>query len=328
MAVSPAVSIPNSNIVAASYGTLQYIRKFNLVVTDTNFNAVDLSALHCKFSIKRSSNQTPNSADIRVYNVDTNTALLIQQQFTQVILQGGYNSNFGVVFRGNIKQVILGHESQVDSFIDLNCGDGDLAYNFAIVNTSIKKGSSQNDQFNQLAATMSPLGTGVAPNQPSLNGQVLPRGKVMWGNSKDHMRRLAKTNGQTWAIQNEQIQFVPMQGYTPGTTIVLTSKTGMIGTPQQTNVGVNVQALMNPNIQPGRPIKIDNASVAALKIDLGNPNDPANLAPPLNADGVYFPLVIETTGDTRGLDWYSKVICCTINPASNPINSVPVSYGP
>jgi hypothetical protein len=328
MAVSPTV-IPSNT--AAPQNTLQYIRNFNLTVAQSNFNGIDLSRLHCKFAIKQSSNQTPNGADITVYNVEQNTALAIQQQkFSSVLVQGGYNSNYGVVFRGTIKQVILGRESATDTFLKLNCGDGDLAYNFAIVNTTIKAGSSQGDQFGQVAAPMKALGLTQAPasTQPQFNSMILPRGKVLWGNSKDYMRTIAKQNGLTWSIQNEQIGFIHQQGYAPGETIVLNSKTGMIGTPQQTNIGVNVVCLMNPNIQPGRTIRIDNASVAALQIDLGNPKDPVNLAPPLNADGVYYVLVVETTGDTRGPDWYSKLICCSVKPAAIPINSVPVSYGP
>jgi hypothetical protein len=324
------------NVVATSGGAVtqpqndnqQYKRHFSLVVSNSNFNGLDLSALRCKFSVKRSSNMTPNCADIRVYNLDQNTALLIKKQFTKVVMQGGYDSNFGVIFRGNIKQVILGRESATDTFIDLNCGDGDLAYNYAIVNSTLAGGSSQASQFNQISQPMAQLGVTPVQNQPAFSAAVLPRGKTMWGNSRDYLRNFAAQNGLTWSMQHEQIQFIQQKGYAPGISVVLTSKTGMIGTPQQTSIGVNVVCLMNPLINPGRTIKIDNASVQALKIDLGNPNDPVNLAPPLTADGVYYVLVVEQSGDNRGIDWYSKLICCTVNPASNPINSVPVSYGP
>lgn len=306
----------------------QYRRHFSLIVFGTNLQGLDLSPLHCTFSVKRSSNMTPNCADIRVYNLDQNTALQIKKQYKQVILQGGYDSNFGVIFRGNIKQVIIGRESATDTFIDLNCGDGDLAYNYAVVNTSIAAGSSMADQLKQITAPMSALQTTLGTNQPDYQPTILPRGKTLWGGSKDFLRTFAQQNGLTWSIQHEQVQFIHQQGYAPGEAVVLTSKTGMIGTPQQTNIGVNIVCLMNPLIQPGRRVKIDNKSVLALKIDLGNPNDPVNLAPPLTADGVYYPLVIEQQGDNRGIDWYTKLICCTVNPSSNPINSVPVSYGP
>lgn len=319
---------PPEGASAQPENNLQYKRHFQLVVFGSNLNGLDLSALHCKFSIKRSSNMTPNCADIRIYNLDMNTALQIKKQYTQVIVQGGYDANYGVIFKGNIKQVIIGRESAVDTFIDLNCGDGDLAYNFAIVNTTIASGSSMADQLKQISAPMASLNTSLGGDQPAFQPTLLPRGKTLWGSSRDYMRTFAQQNDLTWSIQNEQIQLIPMQGYAKGEAVVLTSKTGMIGTPQQTNIGVNVVCLMNPLIKPGSRIKIDNASVAQLKIDLGNPKDPVNLAPPLTADGVYFPLVIEQTGDNRGIDWYSKLICCTVNPSSNPINSVPVSYGP
>jgi hypothetical protein len=321
---------------------LQYKRHFQLIVADQNGNGLDLSQLHCKFSVKRSSNQTPNCADIRVYNLKAETASAIQQALApalnkngillhsggQVIIQGGYDSNYGVVFKGNIKQIILGRESATDTFMDLNCGDGDLAYNYAVVNSSVAAGSSMAQQFNQIAAPMTNLGVGQLQNQPSFQPTVLPRGKTLWGNSKDYLRTFAQQNGLTWSIQDKKIKFIPQKGYAKGASVILTSKTGMIGTPEQTNIGVNAVCLMNPLINPGRTIKIDNASVAKLKIDLGNPNDPVNLAPPLTADGVYYVLVIEQTGDNRGIDWYSKLVCCTTSATAPYLNSVNVSYGP
>ena len=62
-----------SGAAAAPQQNYQYLRNFSLIISDSNFNGIDLSALHCKFSIKRSSNMTPNCADIRVYNLDLNT---------------------------------------------------------------------------------------------------------------------------------------------------------------------------------------------------------------------------------------------------------------
>jgi hypothetical protein len=324
MAVNAAMA---TNVAASQFVGLQYQRNFQLIVSNST-TGLDLSQLHCKFSIKRSSNQTPNTADIKVYNLDESTAQIIQKQFTSVVIQGGYNSNYGVVFKGTIKQVLIGHDNQTDSYIEIVAGDGDLSYNYAVVNANVKAGATQMDILKQVAAPMATLGTTQATNQPSFTTPVLPRGKTMWGSSKRHLRNISDQNGLNWSIQNEQIVFVPQQGYTPGTAIVLTCKTGVIGWPQQTDYGVNVTCLMNPNISPGRAIKIDNASVQGLKLDPGNPNDPVNLAPPLTWDGIYFVLVVETTGDNRGTDWYSKLICATINPASNPINSVPVSYGP
>jgi hypothetical protein len=86
----------------------QYGRVCTLLVSNRKLDGLDLSQLRIKFSVKRSDTMTPNVADIRVYNLDEATAILIRKEFTKVILQAGYADNFGVIFQGNIKQVILG----------------------------------------------------------------------------------------------------------------------------------------------------------------------------------------------------------------------------
>jgi len=42
---------------------------------------------------------------------------------------------------------------------------------------------------------------------------------------------------------------------------------------------------------------------------------------------MYFILVAEHNGDTRGVDWYTNMICLRIDPSTNPINSVQIDYG-
>lgn len=325
----------------------QYKRNFKLIISNRNGDSIDLSPLHCKFSVKRSTNQSPNTADVRVYNLKEETANAMQMSLAPVAdgngllttnrgfvtIQGGYNSNFGVIFQGNIKQIILGRESATDTFVDFVCGDGDLAYTYAVVNSAIGGNStiySQADILNQISAPMIGLGVNLdfGLNTPPLNPNPLPRGKTYFGDVKGHLRKFSDANGLTWSIQNGELQFIPEQGYVKGEAVVLTSKTGMIGTPQQTSVGVNTVCLMNPLINPGRPIFINNKSIAGLKIDLSNPKAPANAAPSLRNDGVYTVLVVETTGDNRGIDWYSKLICLSINASeANLINSVSVTYG-
>lgn len=304
----------------------QYLRTCQLIVAGNGLDGLDLSALRIKFSVKRSDTMTPNVADIRVYNLEHETAVRIRKEFTRVILQAGYEGNFGVIFQGNIKQVILGRESATDTFIDIVAGDGDQAYNFAIVNATLAKGSTQTDQINAAVGAMAPKGvtSGHIGEQPP---EKLPRGKVMWGNARNYLRDSAQTSQSSWSIQDEKVTFVKKKAYLPGERVVLTSKTGMVGTPQQTNEGVNVKCLLNPNIKIATRVEIDNASIERFKINLAVPNSAANIPAPLTADGVYYVLVVEHVGDTRGVEWYSSLICLNIDVTTNPINSVQVGYG-
>ncbi len=314
----------------------QYLRTCSLVVFGSNLQGIDLSELRIKFSVKRSDTMTPNVADIRVYNLEKQTALRILTEFGpasgspnggKVLLQGGYESNFGVIFQGNIKQVIIGNESATDSFIDIIAGDGDRAYNFAVVNTSIAAGSNPSDQVFAAVNSMIPKGTSLG-HVGEFPPNSLPRGKVMFGNARNYLRDVANSTQKTWSIQDEKVTFVPLKSYLPGERVILTSKTGLIGTPQQTTEGVNVKCLLNPTIKVGGRIDISEATVADFKINLSTPNSPANIPAPLTADGVYYVLVIEHQGDTRGIDWYTTMICLNMDVTTNPLNSVQVGYGP
>jgi len=316
----------------------QYLRECKLILSGQTFGGLDLSALRIKFTVKRSDTMTPNTADIRVYNVEKETALRIFTELNPlngndliavnrgiVTLQAGYQGNYGVIFQGNIKQIILGRESATDTFVDIIAGDGDRAYNFAIVNTTLAEGSTQADQLNASAASMATKGTKLG-NVGPMPSFKLPRGKVMYGNARQYLREVGNNTGQTWSIQNEEVTFVPIKSYLPGERVVLTSKTGLIGTPQQTSEGLNVKCLLNPLIKIGGRIDIDEASVAEFKINLNVPNSPANIPPPLTQDGVYYVLVAEHQGDTRGVEWYTTMVCINMDVTTNPLNTVQVGY--
>lgn len=290
-------------------------------------DGLDLSELRIKFVIKRSDTMTPNTADIRVYNVEASTAIRIQKEFTKVVFQAGYEGNYGVIFQGNIKQVIIGRESATDNFIDIVAGDGDRAYNFAIVNTTLAAGSSQLDQVNAAVAPMGSKGV-TAGHIGDMPSERLPRGKVMYGNSKNYLRDVAQSTNKSWSIQDEKVTFVSNTSYLPGERVILNSLTGMIGTPQQTNEGVNVKCLLNPLIRIGGRVEINNRDIQRFKINLDAPNSPSSIPAPLTNDGVYYVLVVEHQGDTRGVDWYTTLVCLNMDISTNPINSVQtVSYG-
>jgi hypothetical protein len=314
--------------MADQNSTMQYLRQCTLLVSNKAGKALDLSQLRIKFSVKMSGTATPNVADIRVYNLQEETAYAIKKEFTRVVLQGGYQSNFGVIFEGSIKQVLIGRESATDTYLDIIAGDGDLAYNFAIVNRTLAAGSLVNDQINTAAAAMN----SVDPNSKLLTPTnmpptQLPRGKVMYGSAAKYMKQAGKTSRHSWSIQNGQIQFVPINGYLPGEAVVLTSKTGMIGTPVQTNIGVNVRCLMNPLIRIGGRVKIDNKSIQGFKINIAVPGSPANTPLPLRTDGTYYAWNLGHSGDTRSNDpWYTELICITTSVSANPLNSVATSY--
>lgn len=304
----------------------QWLRKCTLLVSDRKGEGLDLSQLRIKFLVKRSDTQTPNMAEIRVYNLEENTVQRIKKEFSKVVLQAGYESNFGVIFQGNIKQVLWGIENGTETFIDIIAGDGDLSYNYAIVNTTLAAGAGHTEQVNAAVGSMNKVGGTQAGHIGDMPSAQLPRGKVMYGMARDYLRQTGESTNKTWSIQDGKVQYVSVKSYLPGEAVVLTAKTGMIGTPTQTNEGINCQCLLNPKLKVSGRVQLDNKSIQRLKIDLSKPNNPANIPAPITQDGVYYILIIEHQGDNRGTEWYSKLTCLNLDVTTNPINAVQVGY--
>jgi hypothetical protein len=305
----------------------QYLRKASLLIGGEDGKALDLSELRLRFSIRRGDLQTPNTADIRVYNVSDQTADRIRQllpspEFTRVLVQGGYEGNFGVLFDGEIKQVCRGRESSTDTYIDITAADGDSAYNFAISAVSLAAGSTPKDQVSAILKDMATHGV-TQGYTPDLPGNPLPRGKVIYGMSRDEMRKVAENTRTAWSIQNGKLTMIPESAYIEGDIPVITSATGMIGLPEQTQNGINVRVLLNPNIKIGQAIKLDNKSVQGYRFGLGAGeqqlhNDNAEKQAKLNADGLYYVMIADHQGDTRGQAWYSDLLCLAIDATITP----------
>ena len=302
----------------------QYIRNASLIVADAQGNGLDLASLRIVFKVKKSSAQTPNSAIIRVYNLSDNTAKQIREEFQSVTLQAGYQSNFGLIFKGNIKQVRFGRENSTDTYVDIAAGDGDQSYNFSTISTTLSAGSQQTDQINAAINTMEPNGVtkGFIDDIDSI---ILPRGKVMYGMSRDYLRQSTESTDTTWSIQNEQIQIVKRTSVAPDPVVVLTSKTGLVGVPELTNDGVSARCLLNPLIRIGGIININQRDIADAKLSNVSNDLQVNSAPQTTADGLYRVLVAEFNGDTFGNDWYTDITCISYDNSAPDGEKVSIS---
>lgn len=299
---------------------LQYKRKCDLIISDDAGNGLDLSGLTINFAIKKTDGQTPNTANIKVYNLADSTLKKIQKEFTRITLQAGYESNYGVIFDGNVKRFTTGRENVVDSFLDIQAADGDEAYNFAVVNATLAAGATQRDQIAATAKTMQQLGTGVGYIDGADTSTALPRGKVMYGMARDYLRQSSESSQSSWSIQNGKIQVVKLSGILPSTAVQLNSRSGLIGTPEQTNDGVKFRCLINPLLQIGGLVHINEKDVLKAKLDdapLKPKKDgslPEKKEPPyLAADGFYRLISATISGSTRGNDWYVDGVCLPID---------------
>lgn len=307
----------------------QYLRKCSLLVVGAG-DALDLSALRVTFETKQEDEESPNNAQVRVYNLAPETMTRIQKEYTRVILQAGYDGNFGVIFDGTIKQFRIGKEDSTTTYMDLLAADGDRAYNWATVSKSLAAGSTPAQRISALVGAMAPQG--VTPGQiiiPENTGGVLPRGRVLFGLARNALRDQVRSTGSTWSIQNGQVNVIPLDGYLPGEAVVLNARTGLIGRAEQTQEGVRARSLINPRIVQGGLVKIDNASInqTVQQKDFAIPgaqlpyNQYAGIQQfaDVTADGLYRVYVAEFKGDTRGLPWWEDLILLAVDPSTQKV---------
>lgn len=308
-------------------GVQQYLRKASLLVGKDNGEGLDLSALRFSFAIRRGDYQTPNSADIRVYNVSDDTADKIRQylpqpEFTRVVIQAGYEGNYAIIFDGQIKQVRRGRESQTDTYLDITAADGDRAYNYSFTALSLAADkTAPGDQISSIIQDMAKNGAqqGYMPEMPT---QKLYRGKAIFGMSRDELRKMATNTSCSWSIQDGKVNMVPLVCYMPGEAVVITSETGMVGLPEQTQDGIKVRCLLNPSIKIGQRIQLDNKSIQGFRFGLGVSQQTQNLTNEssikTNSDGFYYVMQIDHSGDTRGNTWYSDIFCLAVDATIKP----------
>ena len=299
----------------------QFGRVCSLIVADNSGNGIELSALRIRFKVKKTDAQTPNKAEFRVYNITPETASKIQGEFTQVQFSAGYQQNSAIIFKGNIKQAFTGKEKGVNTYIDIVAGDGDKAYNFAVVNATIAPGATPADQVQTILRAMQKTDPGItAGNITGLGTIGLPRGKVLFGMARDHLRRIAETTQTTWSIQNMQLQFVPQSGLLDqNQAVVINSNTGMIDAPEQTNKGIKVKCLLNPMLKIGGKIQLNESDIIAERVQKvdSKPGKASKYKPAaLSTDGIYRLLTVEHEGDTRDKPWYSNLVCLSVDSSA------------
>lgn len=297
-----------------------WIRKWRILVMDKNDKeALNLSELHCTFSITKKK-ALENYATINIYNLKNETEQKIINDGDRLVIEAGYEgyattetkndktgktettntyNQYGVIFDGQIIYPTRHKENNTDFILTLLCIDGDrpLAQNF--IRKTINKGLNQRQILNNIATggnVTVPLGK-VTDN---LSEQKLPRGKVFFGEVKDYVADVARGNNAIYWVEAGNVQVQQVADIATGQAVVVSPQNGLIGTPQQTQFGLNFTLLMNPAVKMFTMVKIKNSEV------IENQVQPRQQQSPLDDEWLYQVISVNHVGDTRGNDWYTK----------------------
>ena len=266
--------------------TVQFDRVIDIQVDDIKTGELDAS-----FRIVKTLKKEPNTCELTIYNLngdhreqlaetenpvvqisagyrgrdDQSTAALAA---VDNLLSGGSESpeeGVGVIFLGDVRDVSSIYETP-DWVTNLESGDGETSTRFARINKSFTAGTSLSTVLSEVARATG-LGLGNAVRKAA-EGKLIEAGAeflntvTMSGQATKEMERMVKSAGLEWSIQDGLLQLLNPGGVLEDTSVVITPETGLIGSPTIGNDGViNIRALMNSDIVPGRQIELNSIAV-------------------------------------------------------------------
>lgn len=304
-----------------------YIRYCKLVISGANLT-LDVSNMRIRFQVRHAEMPTvPQTAYITIYNLTRATQQKILQAVkgtgkAKVDLTAGYKEQNGLIFTGEIIQAVTGQDNPVDKTITLVCKNEDTAHNYGVVNTTLPKGHTYNDQVDACLKALEKFGV-QRGFIDKLDERKMPRPRVLTGMAKDLLKTIGYATKSTFTIVNGKAQVVKNENFHPGDAIVVNSSTGMVGRPQQSIDGIRVRMLLNPRCVPSVKLKIDEASIDK---QLFNPAYGAEvnntMITDIAADGIYKILYVDHVGDSRGAPWYTECNCMSASSDKVPFGLI------
>lgn len=245
------------------------------------------SNLRITFNVTKTISSEPNTGEITIYNLNQNTRNLITTKYYQhVELYICYREDdFRLIFKGDVIS-INNSQSDLDIITHLKCADGFKAYTDKTIVKTLSSGQSDIVVVNEALASFNIQAATIDLPQNT----ILPRGKVLFCDAREAVSKVAINNRADWSIQDGQLAIIPKntalrndEGY------IISSATGMIGSPEKNDDGLEVTTLCNPYFKIGGLIRIESQIT--------------------EYNGNYKIKSIQHEGDLMGSDWKSKLVC-------------------
>ncbi len=177
--------------------------------------------------------------------------------YRQIILQAGYestdNTPLSTIFQGNIRSA-YSYKRKQDWTTVIDCFDGGFAIINGQISLSVAAPWTTSDVIKQLVNAMPNVALGTV-NLPEVKNS---RSMNLFGNAWDAIRRL--TGNNTAFIDSEKVNAVTQGTYiTPvGGIELITSDTGLLGSPRKLGALVEVDMIFEPTISVNQLVQLNS----------------------------------------------------------------------
>ena len=274
-------------------------RRYRVFIDIGDGKALDVSDLRCVFEISKTSYMEANQSIVQIYNLNPDDENKIIKQGQRIIIEAGYvGSQYGKIFDGNVIQAIRSKEDGVNYILTLVSMDNDRYTAYGLINVALVAQQSAREAVNALVSKAS------VPTQLGSVSQlntVYPRGKILFGMSKDFLSQIAASENMTYYSEDGKVNIISVSELPSNTIKSYGPRNGLIGIPTQTELGVSCTVLLDPYITVNKFFHIDNTKVTGYQYTPGQP------VRSLDSEGIYRVITLKHRGDTRGNDWYTEI---------------------
>jgi hypothetical protein len=311
------IMIPRKKFTGTDYRGVAYNEDDAIVLSDSSMKTG--TPLRVKFRTQ-SAVTVPLYGDVSIYNLSESMTYRLITQGARLIIEAGYkNGEYGVIWNANVIHFIDRRENVTDRVLEMRCCQG-----YDVIQTNFAYGHITRqvklaDRFQNLTQLLKI--ESKSSQELDDRKQQSTRPSVVFGDGQRYLRECAKDVGGTLSVTDgtsnpiytvsNMITSIPQ-----GKELVISPKSGLIGTPAQTPMGVSFRCLLDPRLKFSAPnyqqIRLEHSEIKANFISIEGTGGQGKL-PMHDKYGRYKLISVSHSGDTRGTEWYSNVTA-VVNP--------------
>lgn len=235
----------------------------------TKSKLIVIDNLRIDFTCVKTNTNDMNTCDLQIYNLSENTISLFKNTDLNIVVKAGYKDYDGkeVIFKGNTTKIYTQY-NKPDKITNIKIEDGEKELNKATSSLSFKEGIDLKTILKKCAKDLN-LPLKFLIDKIDFNNKKFNNGFSFSGKTKTSLDQLSKIAGLLWSVQNQELTFYKPKKSNSSFIIKLTSKNGIIGSPEKIKIkdskdskknsgidGWRINNLLRPKIEPGNILSI------------------------------------------------------------------------
>jgi hypothetical protein len=271
--------------------------------------SIESESLRCAFEIDRDEKPWPNSATIRIWNLNPDhRAELAEQQGIRCRLEAGYQEQRGVLFDGFLREAPSEHDG-TNWITECHAGDGELDKDGdPIAGASIHKTWSRGTPCAQILKdfvaemNIDPGNTAIAGAAAAMTtGAAIPLAFTVDGPVLDELTYFMRSVGLAWSIQDGAMQ-VRVADVPADTGPLISPQTGLVGRVRKFTRKIERENTLSKKTELATWSMVSGTCLLLPELKPG-------IGFALTSDaatGAYLCTRVRHAGDTHAREWYTE----------------------